>query len=231
MLAKSPSVLVTLDDVRGWKRQRESMTMQIADLDRKLKAIAIFLSEDDRIEIFGTPDIPGMPKSRDEQAAVSRFALEMLEQEKRGLSAIEVAQLARHSELAAYVEENPSVVEDCLLRHARHGKVKKNGHVFYHPLHVEEKPKQSRNYGEAEHFRGLLLAEIEKCGVVGITPSDAIALLKGDPAGQIKLTGNPQYPYSLLGRMVDKEQIVKRDGRFYPAASSEEFTNSNGRPA
>ena len=79
---------------------------------------------------------------------------------------------------------------------------------------VREDNDSSSSRDGAAHFRTLLLTELVN-RPDGMTTKEVVNLFKSDPLGAAKVKGNVQYPYSLLGRMVTKEFIEKRDGRFY----------------
>ena len=232
MSAKPSNILLTLDDVRNWKRERELCAARIIELDKKLAAVAAFMPEDARIEVFGSTQVPGLPKVRDDKSVVFRFVSDLLENEPRGFSVSEVEGIAKSSEVADLVAANPGVIQEALVGRARRGSIRRRGDVFYHPSHEPQEDKADKSFsdhGAAEYFREIILAAAIK-REDGMPANEMVSLIRNEPRGKRKIDGNVQYPYSLIGRMTAKQLIVKSGGRYYhpswaPSAESRRTEN------
>ena len=228
--SRGAGVLLTLEQVHSWRRERDALSTKIASLqdeldlmNERLEAARIFLPDHSRAALDAGSAGP---------VRVTRFILDLLRDAERGLTAEEIVdagELQTFSDPGAN-ESAELAVQAGLSRLHNKGRIKKRGELFY-----------SAEYAEKHGLPELTTAGVGlQVGVAralegkadGLTAAEIILALKADPETADRVERNKQYPYAVLYRMAQAGEL-ERNGKAYrlPDASESKTAPSEDEGA
>lgn len=221
---------IPIGSVRSWKMrvvqaraEIEELEREIADTEAKLAAISHLFPDIDLEHIASQPDADTWPG----------MVLYLAEDEDRGREPRELLDKAR--EMPEFADKtsvaNPTGFYNAISRLAERGDIKRRGTLVY-----SKKLWKAIEAGEVEDvawkaaeraappIREYILEKMRGRGF--IAPKVIGVLISDEQEIADRLARNPQYLYTLLGRMVRKKELVKRDST-YALSSEAEAPNGN----
>jgi hypothetical protein len=219
--AQQSNVLLTLDDVRQWVEDRETLKARLRDLDKKLD-LAATLSQAAKDIIDGKG---GAPEAKDEDRrdrSLVGFLANIIADAADGIALNELRAMATASEeFGEQTTRNSNAVYNAVTRLAARKEAIKVGSRIFSPDNYnilreavgEGLDESLKREDERETFP-TIVRRILTANPKGLTASELINNLKELPDFAPKVKRNPSYAYTALGRMMGREQVV-REGKLY----------------
>jgi hypothetical protein len=227
MQSDESGVLLTTADVLKWKADRDDLVQQIAALqeklgviDRRLSILDAILSPSARAALLGEAySDPPKPKND-----LHVWLRERLRSAGTPLTLREIIEELKNSEFAERISRNPNSVYNAVSRMADRGEIKRAGkaivssEVFDRLIAAGQDPFVGQEEPETAPD---IIQKILRDSPTPMTTAEIMQIIRSDSTLGPKLARNPQYGYTVLGRMLKRGQIG-RDGNAYFALGGDE---------
>lgn len=207
--------------VQEWATEIKAIDAEIARLqekrealDRRLEAVALLFDQ--------ARPLTGAPKT------LREFVLDVLASAQSGILPGELFDLATDSDIRERMERNRNAIYTVIGRLAERGEIVRHGKLLYSPSLYNRvsagkvHDPRFESGGEEISVPDLILGVLNDAGM-SMTAGAIIDKLRMDEAVAEKLQRNPQYVYTVLGRMVSRKQLERRGQRY--AVPGSELSN------
>ncbi len=198
--------------VQQWADEVKAIDADIARLqekrdviNRRLEAVALLFDE--------ARPLTSAPKT------LREFVLEALASAQSGVLPGELFDLATDSDIRERMERNRNAIYTVIARLAERGEIVRHGKLLYSPSLYNRVSSgkihdpRFESGGEEISVPDLILTLIKDAGM-SMTAGSIIDKLRANEAVAEKLQRNPQYVYTVLGRMVNRKQLERRGQRY-----------------
>ncbi len=224
-MVNASDLSIPIGSVRAWKsrvaearEEIEQLEREIAEMEAKLAAIAQLFPSIDLDHIASQPDIDTWPG----------MVLWLIKDEDRGREPRELLDKARQMpEFADRLgTSNPTGFYNAISRLAERGEIMRRGTLIYSrdlwdAIDAGEVEDRAHNAMQkaGPQMREYILQKMRGRGF--LAPKVISDLICDEKEIADRLARNPQYLYTLLGRMVGKKELVKRDSTYALANEAE----------
>jgi len=207
-------VLLTFEDVRRIKAERDVVAAQVETLSEKLKESARFLPINMRAALFATTD--NSQRTRKWAPTLIRI----LSEANRGMTTAELKQALQLTPLADDVGVYGNALYNALRKMIHRGEIEKTGE--YYGLPGKDAPPAQRQLvgGLKVGSMAFEIMGILKRHPNGLTSKDIVTELQAtDQAGRLK--SSPSMVYNVLARFLAQQKLMRKDGIFRLAKPNE----------
>lgn len=223
MQSDESDVLLTTGDVRKWKAERDDIVEQIValqkrleDIDRRMSILDTILSPSARVALFGVSHKEEPKPKRD----LHVWMREYLQSVGAAVTLRDLAEELKNSEFAGRVSRNPNSIYNAVSRMAERGEIKRSGkavvssEVFERLVAAGQDPFAGH---EEEEAAPDIIRKILRDSPKPLTTAEIMQVIRSDPTLGPKLARNPQYGYTVLGRMVKRGEIGRDERGYFDA--------------
>lgn len=215
-MAITSDFVLPAGQLRSWVEEHARLSADIAALEEKRDALQ------KRIEavkmLFGSGAAPDIGDEGGGQTVIG-FVSSFLADKKAGVTLAEVGEAIEGSALAEKYYRNRNALYTAVSRLTERNEIIRHGKLLYTPTtfarvaNGELPDPRYESGGEEITVPDLILAALRSAGKA-LSPGAILDEVRKNDAAAEKMQRNPQYGYTVLGRMNRRGQIEKR-GKLY----------------
>jgi len=231
-----PESLISLAAVREWKVERENVAAQVdrlssrlSELDTKLAAVQTLLPDLDIDKIAA----PELNKSRSlENPKTIPDLLESILLRAEGAHTLKsLWAAAMQTDFAERLSASQNGFYNATSRLTARGTIVREGDMVYardvyariKAGEIEDHPHFDADDAPKSAFPDFINSVLAGKGF--LKTKELIAQLRKIPNAEARLNQNPQYIYTILGRMTKRGQVIKKDGSYALPSEANEPLN------
>ncbi|WP_380785208.1 hypothetical protein [Sphingomonas sp. R86521] len=225
MVTAPPESLLTISKVREWKVERDIVAAKVAvlsetltELDGKLQAVSEMFPDLD-VEKIAAP-VTAKALALENPKTWPDLVLSILSKATGPQTMHSLKASIAETEFAERLARNANGFYNAVSRLTSRGEIERVGDTFY-----------SLDFRERVEAGGIGISALEMAqdtrkpttpelvletltGQGYLTPKQIVDRLKGNEDFDEKIARNPQYLYTVLGRMVARNGVVKNNGKY-----------------
>lgn len=227
-------VILTVDDVRQWRHERDSVSDEITklterrdDLNRRLAIVTSFMTPSAHAAVFGES---AEPAPQDMTAWLRDIVLKA----DGPLSYRNLIQLARGTPFEERLNRNTNTLYNAVARMAERGEVERVGNGVISTSAAQRMRaagKEILTKTKAPSNGAAVVYRVLKEHPGGLRTADVLRAMRTDPNLEATLNRNPQYGYTVLSRLTKRGLLTRANGRYALVADSDLTADREGEDA
>lgn len=223
------SVLLTIDGARAWLKERDEAQVEIErlkgvvdEMNRRLAVVDLLLTPEARAALYG---------SRSERPAEQKYEAPQYIRDyllkAGGVVSLRdlIADAAQRPEFGARVLRNPNAIYNPVSRLVARGDVIRVGKGLIarevYDARVAAGEDVMGDHQEAEPGPVIVNRILSRAHPATLSSQEMTAAMKAEPGLRERIERNPQYGYTLLGRMVKRGEIGRNEFGYFQIANGD----------